>query len=224
MPYVVAAYTAATLKTICGRIMASHWQANLAAENPENSNFTTLRASGAHIRGWELLRDPRIVATGGYLNPPCSSRFQNSTARPEPSHATIFILSARLARNTKFVPENASCPSISRTSATRPSARCRKSIGRVATVTQISTAIISPPPRPAAHPTATRRQRRAQPANRPNLLRIYCEERGTDLVCVDNFFVGGKRNIAHSAYGDAYTTGRKQYICQDRLHRPKSLL
>src|SRR5271157_4660980 len=36
---------------------------------------------------------------GGHRNAPYSSRFQNST-RPDPSQATIFTRSARLARNT----------------------------------------------------------------------------------------------------------------------------
>jgi hypothetical protein len=31
-------------------------------------------------------------------------------------------------------------------------------------------------------------------------------ERGTDLVRVDNFFAGGKRNISHNVCGDMYTT------------------
>jgi hypothetical protein len=42
---------------------------------------------------------PSVI--GGHRNAPCSSRFQNST-RPEPSHATILILSARLAKNAYF--------------------------------------------------------------------------------------------------------------------------
>jgi hypothetical protein len=47
--------------------------------------------------------------TGGHRNASCSKRFQNST-RPKPSQATIFIPSARLARNTKIVPENGFLP------------------------------------------------------------------------------------------------------------------
>jgi hypothetical protein len=57
----------------------------------------------------ELRRGPPSL-TGGHRNAPCSSRSQNST-RPEPPHATIFIRSARLARNTKIIPQNGSCPS-----------------------------------------------------------------------------------------------------------------
>ena len=101
--------------------------------------------------------------TGGHRNAFCSSRFHNST-RPEPSHATIFILSARFERNTKSVPENGSCPSVSRTSATSPSAPRRKSTGLVATITCIpaGTAIMLPPSRPAGHRATSQRRRRGR--------------------------------------------------------------
>ena len=73
--------------------------------------------------------------SGGQRKPPCSSRFQNST-RPDPSQARIFRRSARFDRKMKIVPENGSCPSLSRTRATRPSAPLRKSTGAVATSTR----------------------------------------------------------------------------------------
>jgi hypothetical protein len=61
-----------------------------------------------HHASWAELNFITPSVIEGHRNAPCSSRFQNST-RPEPSHATILIPSARFARNTKIVPENGSC-------------------------------------------------------------------------------------------------------------------
>jgi hypothetical protein len=79
----------------------------------------------------------------------------------------IFTRSARLHRNTYSVPvENGSCPTVSRTNATSPSASRRKSTGFVATMTlrPAGFPIMAQPLQRVGHPEANRDQRRGRRA------------------------------------------------------------
>jgi hypothetical protein len=73
----------------------------------------------AAVHGMRLA--PSNVGSGaapGDVKEAAAQMAQQKASRIASSRATLFILSARLARNTKIVPENGSCPSASRTSAT----------------------------------------------------------------------------------------------------------